>query len=104
MFELLVIVAFVWLLIKAIGLAFKLTWGMAKIVASILMVLALPLLIVCLLFVGGAILIVPVAMIGMAAGIMKSCIAQWTLFRTGHRASECRSLQVTRHRRWSRAI
>ena len=74
MFELLTIVVFVWLLIKTIGLAFKLTWGMAKIVASILMVLALPLLIVCLLFVGGAILIVPVAMIGIAAGIMKSCI------------------------------
>ena len=74
MFELLTIVVFVWLLIKAIGLAFKLTWGIAKIIASILMVLALPLLIVCLLFVGGAILIVPVAMIGIAAGIMKSCI------------------------------
>lgn len=74
MFELLTIVVFAWLLIKAIGLAFKLTWGMAKIVASILMVLALSLLIVCLLFVGGAILIVPVAMIGIAAGIMKSCI------------------------------
>ena len=74
MFELLTIVVFVWLLIKSIGLAFKLTWGMAKIIASILMVLALPLLIVCLLFVGGAILIVPVAMIGIAAGIMKSCI------------------------------
>ena len=74
MFELLTIIVFVWLLIKTIGLAFKLTWGMAKIVASILLVLALPLLIVCLLFVGGAILIVPVAMIGIAAGIMKSCI------------------------------
>ena len=74
MFELLTIIVFAWLLIKAIGLAFKLTWGMAKIIASILMVLALPLLIVCLLFLGGAILIVPVAMIGIAAGIMKSCI------------------------------
>ena len=74
MFELLTIIVFAWLLIKTIGLAFKLTWGMAKIVASILMVLALPLLIVCLLFVGGAILIIPVAMIGIAAGIMKSCI------------------------------
>ena len=74
MFELSTIIVFAWLLIKAIGLAFKLTWGMAKIIASILMVLALPLLIVCLLFVGGAILIVPVAMIGIAAGIMKSCI------------------------------
>ena len=74
MFELLTIIVFVWLLVKTIGLAFKLTWGMAKIIASILMVLALPLLIVCLLFVGSAILIVPVAMIGIAAGIMKSCI------------------------------
>ena len=74
MFELLTIIVFVWLLVKAIGLAFKLTWGMAKIIASILIVLAMPLLIVCLLFVGGAILIVPVAMIGIAAGIMKSCI------------------------------
>ena len=74
MFELLTIVVFVWLTIKAIGLAFKLTWGMAKIIASILMVFAFPLLIVCLLFVGGAILIVPIAMIGIAAGIMKSCI------------------------------
>ena len=74
MFELLTIIVFAWLLIKTIGLAFKLTWGLAKIIASILMVLALPLLIVCLLFVGGAILIVPVAMIGIAAGIMKSCI------------------------------
>ena len=74
MFELLTIIVFAWLLIKTIGLAFKLTWGMAKIIASILVVLALPLLIVCLLFVGGAILIVPVAMIGIAAGIMKSCI------------------------------
>ena len=74
MLELLTIIVFAWLLIKAIGLAFKLTWGMAKIIASILVVLALTLLIVCLLFVGGAILIVPVAMIGIAAGIMKSCI------------------------------
>lgn len=60
--------------IKAISLALKLTWGMAKIIAGILIVLALPMLIVFLLFVGGAILIIPVAMIGIAAGIMKSCI------------------------------
>lgn len=73
MFELLTVVVFIWLLVKAAGLAFRLTWGAAKIIASILMVLALPLLIVCLLFAGGAILIVPVAMIGIAVGIMKSC-------------------------------
>ena len=74
MFELLSVIVFVWLLIKVISLALKLTWGMAKIIAGILIVLALPMLIVFLLFVGGAILIIPVAMIGIAAGIMKSCI------------------------------
>lgn len=60
MFELLSVIVFVWLLIKAISLALKLTWGMAKIIAGILIVLALPMLIVFLLFVGGAILIIPV--------------------------------------------
>ena len=74
MFELLTIIVFIWLLIKTIGLAFKLTWGMAKIIASILMLFAVPLLVVCVLFVGGAILIVPVVMIGIAAGIVKACV------------------------------
>lgn len=74
MFELLTIIVFIWLLFNTIGLAFKLTWGMAKIIASILVALALPLLVVCVLFVGGAILIVPVVMIGIAAGIVKTCV------------------------------
>lgn len=73
MFELLTIIVFIWLLIKTIGLAFKLTWGIAKIIASVLMLFAVPLLVVCLLFVGGVVLIVPVAMIGIAAGIVKAC-------------------------------
>ena len=74
MLELFAVIIFVWLLIKSISLAFKLTWGIAKIIASILIVFALPILIVCLFFVGGAVLMLPVAMIGIAAGIMKSCI------------------------------
>ncbi len=71
MFELLIIAIFLWLLVKAIGLAFKLTWGVAKITASILIGLALPVLIVCFVFVGGIALLVPVAMIAIAAGIVK---------------------------------
>ena len=71
MFELLIIAIFLWLLVKAIGLAFKLTWGVAKITASILIGLTLPVLIVCFLFVGGIALLVPVAMIAIAAGIVK---------------------------------
>ena len=74
MIELLTIAIFVWLLVKAVGLAFKLTWGVAKIAASILIVLAFPVLIVCLVFVGGIALLVPIVMIAIAAGILKACL------------------------------
>ena len=73
MFELLVIAIFIWLLVKSIGLAFKLTWGVAKIAASILIGLAFPVLIVCFVFIGGIALLVPVVMIVIAAGILKAC-------------------------------
>lgn len=74
MFELLTIAIFIWLVVKAIGLAFKLTWGVAKIAASILIGLAFPVLIVCLIFVGGIALLVPIVMIAIAAGILKACL------------------------------
>ena len=74
MFELLTIAIFIWLLVKAVGLAFKLTWGIAKIAASILIALAFPVLIVCLVFVGGIALLVPIVMIAIAAGILKACL------------------------------
>lgn len=74
MFELLTVIVFVWLLVKAIRLVFKLTWGITKVVASILMVIALPVLIVCLVFVGGIALIVPIVVIGIAVGILKACV------------------------------
>ena len=74
MFELLTISIFIWLLVKAIGLAFKLTWGVAKVAASILIGLALPVLIVCFLFVGGIALLVPLAMVAIAGGIIKACL------------------------------
>jgi len=74
MFELLTIVIFIWLLVKTIQLAFKLTWGLAKIAASILIGLAFPVLIVCLIFVGGLALLAPLIMIAIAAGILKACL------------------------------
>ena len=75
MFELLILAIFIWLLVKAIGLAFKLTWGFAKITASILIGLAFPVLIVCFLFfVGGIALLIPLVMIAIAAGIVKACL------------------------------
>ena len=74
MFELFIIALFIWLLVKAIGLAFKLTWGVAKVVASILIGLAFPVLIVCFIFIGGIALLAPVIMIAIAAGILKACL------------------------------
>lgn len=74
MFELLTIIIFAWLMIKAVGLVFKLTWGAAKIAASILIGLALPILIICLIFIGGVALLVPIAVIGIAVGILKACV------------------------------
>ncbi len=74
MFEILTVAIFIWLLVKAIGFAWKLTWGVAKIVAGILMVVALPVLIVCLVFVGGIALLAPIAMVAIAVGILKACL------------------------------
>ena len=74
MFELLTVAIFIWLLIKAVGFAFKLTWGIAKIAASILIGLAFPVLIFCLLFAGGILLLVPLLMIAIAVGISKACL------------------------------
>ena len=74
MFELLIVIVFMYLMFKAIGLAIRLTWGAAKIAASILMALALPVLIFCVIFAGGILLLIPVVMIAIAAGILKACL------------------------------
>ena len=74
MFEILTVAIFIWLLVKSIGFMLKLTWGVAKVVASILMVVALPVLIVCLVFASGIVLLVPIILIAIAAGILKACL------------------------------
>ena len=74
MFEILIVIAFLWLLFKAFGLVFKLAWGAAKIVASVLMVFAIPLLVVLTIFAGGVALLIPIAMIAVAVGILKACV------------------------------
>lgn len=74
MFEILASLIFIWLMIKCIGLAFKLTWGAATIIAVILMILSLPALILCLIFAGGFLLLIPIALIVLAAIILRACI------------------------------
>lgn len=74
MFEVLVVITFLWLLFKDFGLVFKLTWGAAKIVTSVLMVFAIPLLIILMICVGGVALLIPIAIAVIAAGILKACV------------------------------
>ena len=73
MFELLVLILFMWLFVKAIGLTFRVTWGLAKIIAVILFALAVPALFVCILVIGGAAILIPVALVAAAFGILKAC-------------------------------
>ena len=74
MFELMVTVAFIWLFFKCIGLAFRVTWGLAKITAVVLFTLALPALIGAFLLAGGIALLIPVALVGVAFGILNACV------------------------------
>lgn len=75
MLEILVTVLFCWLFFKAAGLAFRVAWGVAKIIASLLLVLAVPFLILGLVFAGGLVLFVPVVMIAIALAVLADCVA-----------------------------
>ena len=74
MFELLVLILFGWIFFGSIRLMFKVAWGLAKIFAVILFIVALPSLIGCLLYASGVILLLPVALITIAWGILKACL------------------------------
>lgn len=71
MFEILSAAVFLWLFVKALGLMLKLTWGMAKIVAGVLIALAFPALILCFVFVGGIALLLPIVLVAAAIGVVK---------------------------------
>ena len=72
MLEVLLVILFCWLGFKVLKLAFKVTWGVTKIFAAVLFVAAVPLLIVGLFFAGGLVLLLPVALIAAAFGLLKA--------------------------------
>lgn len=74
MFEILTVAVFVWLMFKVVGLMFRLTWGIAKLIAGILLFLAAPVLVVCLLFVGGFFLLIPIGLVALALMIVSACL------------------------------
>ena len=74
MLEFLILIVFCWLSFKLLGLFFRMAWGMAKFIASALFAIALPLLVLCLLFAGGMVLLIPLGMAALALGILKACV------------------------------
>ena len=73
MLDLLFVITFFWLFFKALGLAFRLAWGTTKVIASLLFGIAVPLLVVCCIFAGGIALLLPLALVGIAFGLLKAC-------------------------------
>ena len=73
MFEILVTLLSVWLFAGSVRLAFKLAWGTAKIIASVLLAVAAVVLILCLVFASGAVILFPALLIAGAFGILKKC-------------------------------
>ena len=74
MLEIMILIVFCWLSFKLLGLFFRMAWGMAKFIATALYIIALPLLVLCLLFTGGLVLLVPLGLLALALGILKACV------------------------------
>ena len=74
MLDILVTILFCWLFFKALGLPFRVAWGTAKIIASLLFAIAVPMLFLCLIFAGGIVLLLPLALIGIAFGLLKAAL------------------------------
>ena len=73
MFEILVTILTLWLFIGSVKLAFRIAWCTTKIIASILLALAVPALILCLVFASGAVILLPSVLIAGAFGLLKRC-------------------------------
>ena len=71
MFEILVTALSIWLFIGSVSLALKIAWGTTKITASVLLALAVPILVLCLIFASGAVLLLPVLLIAGAFTLLK---------------------------------
>ena len=72
MFDILLTILFISLFVWTIKMLFKITWGITKIIAILLLVLALPALIGILMIAGGLLLLIPIALLIGAIIIIKT--------------------------------
>lgn len=74
MLDILVSFFCIWLFFKILGLIFRMAWGTAKIAASILLTIGSVMLVCCLLFAGGVLILIPAVLLSVAFGILKRCV------------------------------
>lgn len=74
MLEIFTLLLFCWLFFKFIGLFLRVTWGAAKLMALVLLGIALLVLLASLVFAGGLLLLVPLALLGLAFGLLKKAL------------------------------
>ncbi len=74
MLEILIVILFFGLALKVLKLAFKVTWGLTKFVAWLLFGVAVPMLFWCLSIAGGLLILVPLGLICIAFGLLKSAL------------------------------
>ena len=74
MLDLLMIIVFCWLFFKALGLVFRLAWGVTKFLVGLLVTIALGTLVGGVLFAGGLVLLLPIALVGIALGLLKAVV------------------------------
>lgn len=72
MLDLIVAIVFGVIFFKVAGITLRLAWGVTKIIAGILMLLALPALVVCILFASGIVLFAPIFLLGAAFAVAKA--------------------------------
>ena len=74
MMDILLIVIVCWLFFKALGLVFRLAWGITKILVGLLVTVAAITLVGGVLFAGGLVLLIPIALAGIALGLLKAIV------------------------------
>ena len=63
MLSILVTILICWLSYKTLGILLSLTWGIVKIIGTVLLILAAPALVLCLMFAGGMQILLPVGLV-----------------------------------------
>ncbi|MDD5926593.1 MAG: hypothetical protein PUD12_00155 [Firmicutes bacterium] len=73
MLSILVTILICWLSYKTLGILLSLTWGIVKIIGTVLLILAAPALVLCLLFAGGMLILLPLGLVAGAFLLGKAC-------------------------------